>query len=148
MAKVAFDIDTPLPPEKVTAMFLDFSDKRPETWPGLWAGAYEIYSAGDTSAEIREGNKRPRIWARERYDWSTPGRIRWEVVESNFSRPGSHLEAYIKPGANGGTHVHVDWERWATSFVGRVALGLIVLTRGAPVKASMVAAFKKALASR
>lgn len=144
MAKIAFDIDTPLPPEKVTAMFLDFSDKRPETWPGLAADAYEVYEVGDTWAEIREGNKQPRVWARERYDWSKPGVISWTVVESNFSRPGSHLEAYVRPGPNGGTRLHVDWERWPSSLMGRVALALIVLTRGAPVKASMVAAFKKA----
>ena len=146
MARVEFDAETPLPVEKVRAMLLDFSDRRPQVWPGLWEGAYEVYSVGETSAEIREGNKRPRVWARERYDWSKPGVVRWEVVESNFSAPGSYLEAHLSATASGGTKVHIVWDRTATSAMGRFALGIIKLTKGAPVKASMNAAFKKALA--
>ena len=147
MAQIEFDVETSLPPEKVKAMLLDFSDQRPETWPGLARDKYEVYSIGETSAEIREGNRRPNVWARERYDWSRPGVVRWEVIESNFSAPGSFLEAHLKPKDAGGTTVHVVWSRTATSLMGTIALGVIRLTRGAPVKASMRAAFKKAEAS-
>ena len=69
MPRIEFDIPTSLPPEKVKAMLLDFSDRRPDTWPGLGRDQYKVYSIGETSAEIREGNKRPNVWARERYDW-------------------------------------------------------------------------------
>jgi hypothetical protein len=147
MARIEFDVETALPPEKVKAMLIDFSDRRPDTWPGLARNQYEVYSIGETTAEIREGNKRPNVWARERYDWSKPGVVRWEVIESNFSAPGSFLEAHLKPTDGGGTAVHIIWSRTATSFMGRIALGLIKVTGGAPVKASMRAAFKKAEAS-
>jgi hypothetical protein len=143
VARIEFDVETTLPPEKVKAMLLDFSDQRPETWPGLARDRYEVYSIGETSAEIREGNRRPKVWARERYDWSRPGIVRWEVIESNFSAPGSFLEAHLNPKGSG-TTVHITWSRTATSLMGTIALGLIKLTRGAPVKASMRAAFKKA----
>jgi hypothetical protein len=144
MARIEFDVDTTLPPEKVKAMFLDFSEGRPDTWPGLARDQYKIYSVGETSAEIREGNKRPKVWARERYDWSRPGIVKWEVVESNFSKPGSFLEAHLNEKEGGGTTVHIIWSRTPTSPMGIIALGVIKLTRGAPVKASMRAAFKKA----
>jgi hypothetical protein len=147
VARIEFDVETTLPPEKVKAMLLDFSDQRPETWPGLARDKYEVYSISETSAEIREGNKRPNVWARERYDWSRPGIVRWEVIESNFSAPGSFLEAHLKPKDGGGTTVHIIWSRTAISPMGTIALGAIKLTRGAPVKASMRAAFKKAEAS-
>jgi hypothetical protein len=66
------------------------------------------------------------------------------VLESNFSAPGSFLEAHLKPRADGGTAVHIVWSRTPTSMMGRIALGLIRLTKGGPVKASFRAAFKKA----
>ena len=147
MARIEFDVETTLPPEKVKAMLLDFSEGRPDTWPGLARHHYEVYSIGETSAEIREGNKRPNVWARERYDWSKPGIVRWEVLESNFSKPGSFLEAHLNPKDGGGTVVHIIWSRTAKSPMGTFALGVIKLTHGAPVKASMRAAFKKAEAS-
>jgi len=99
-------------------MLTDFSKTRPETWPGLWEGAYEVYSVGQTSAEIREGNRSPRVWARERYDWSTPGVVRWEVVESNFCTPGGFVRVEVKSregavagcGCRGAAARRVPWE--------------------------------------
>jgi hypothetical protein len=144
MARVEFDMKTSLAPEKVIGMLTDFSERRPEVWPGLWEGAYEVYSVGPTSAEVREGNKSPKVWARERYDWSTPGVVRWEVVESNFSKPGSYVEARVTPGEAGGSAVHVTWNRSPSSAMGSVAMAMVVLSRGAPVKASLNAGFRKA----
>jgi hypothetical protein len=144
MPRVEFDTETTLPPERIVAMLTDFSPSRPEVWPGLWEGAYETYSVGDTSAEVREGNKTPKIWARERYDWSQPGVVRWTVIESNFCVPGSFVEARLAPRDGGGTRVHVTWERTPTTFGARLMAAMIVLTKGAPVKASLTAAFKKA----
>lgn len=143
MPHVEFDMATPLAPDEVKAMLLDFTPRRPEIWPGLWAGAYEVYSVGETSAEIREGNQRPRIWARERYDWGTPGVVRWTVMESNFCTPGSYVETRLQPRAQGGTDIHVTWERTPTTAMARVIGQLIKLTNGAPVRASLASAFKR-----
>ncbi len=84
-----------------------------------------------------------RIWAKERYDWSDPALITWTVRESNFCAPGSYVSAAITPRGDGGSHVHVTWNRTPTSFVGRVAAKMIVKTRGKPVRASMEKALKR-----
>src|SRR5690348_7719719 len=113
-------MSTRLAPDGVKSMLLDFSPRRPEVWPGLWAEAYEVYSVGETSAEIREGNRRPKIWARERYDWSIPGVIRWQVEDSNFCTPGSFVETLLEPGSDGGTNLHVTWDRTPTTAMARM----------------------------
>lgn len=143
MTHVEFDMSTRVAPDEVNSMLLDFSPQRPEVWPGLWAEAYEVYSVADTSAEVREGNRRPRIWAHERYDWSTPGVVRWQVVESNFCAPGSFVEARLAPRSDGGTDLHITWDRTPTTAMSRIIAQLIKMTKGAPVKGSLAAAFKK-----
>ncbi len=135
MARVEFDIATEVPPEKIIGALTDFTERRPELWPGLKAKEYRVYELGETSAVVREGNG-GQVWARERYDWSTPGVVRWEVVESGFCAPGGFVEVKIDP-SGGGSRIHVTWERQPTTFAARLIVGLIVLTRGAPVKSSI-----------
>lgn len=144
MPHVEFDMETRLPPEKIVSMLTDFSERRPDVWSSLWEGAYQVYSVGETTAEVREGNRSPKIWARERYDWSEPGVVRWEVLESNFCTPGSFVEVQIEPKAGGGSKLHVVWERTPATYSARLMLSVIALTRGAPVKSSINKAFKKA----
>lgn len=138
-----FVTETSLPAERVIGLLTDFSERRPERWPGLWEGAYKVYSVGDRTAEVQEGNRSPRVWARERYDWSRPGVVRWEVVEKNFCKPGSFVEARLQPADDGGTRINVTWSREGTSLSGRIAAVLIPLMRGGPVKASLRAGLKK-----
>lgn len=144
MPHVEADVDTTASPERVRAALIDFSDRRPEIWPGIARSQYRVYEVGATSAEIREGTTMPgaTIWARERYDWSEPDTVRWTVMESNFCAPGGRVIATLRPRPEGGTRIHVDWEREPTSFVGRLACALIVATGGRPVTASI----RKALA--
>ena len=59
MPKVEMDIDTTLPPERVLGALLDFSERRPEIWPGIEPSLYEVYSVGATEADIKEGSKMP-----------------------------------------------------------------------------------------
>lgn len=147
MARVEFDLETELNPEEVRAALLDFSDRRPEIWPELDPTAYQVYSVGATSAEIREGSARPKVWARERYDWSDPDKVRWTVLESNFCKPGSFVEATTTPIREGRTRVHVEWFREPSSFKWRMGLATIVLTRGAPLRSGLRKALN-ALAAR
>ena len=144
MPRVVVSTETTLPPQKVVELLTDFTPRRPEIWPGLWEGAYEVFSVTPTSAEVREGNKSPKVWAREHYDWSKPGVVRWEVVESNFCAPGSYVETKIDEREDGGSRLTVTWNRKPTSPMGKITAALIVLTRGAPVKASLKAGIKKA----
>jgi hypothetical protein len=145
MAKIEMDVETSLDPERVKAALLDFSPRRPEIWPGIAPSLYEVYSVGDTSAEIKEGTKMPgaAIWAKEHYDWSTPGLIKWTVKESNFSAPGSYVSAAISPRTGGGSRIHVTWDRTPSSLLGRILMTMIRATKGKPVRASMEKALQK-----
>jgi hypothetical protein len=136
MARIEFDMDAEIPPERIIAALTDFSGRRPDIWPGLKREEYEVYEVRQTGADVREGTSKG-VWARERYDWSQPGVVRWEVVESSFCAPGSYVEARIAP-KDRGSRIHVTWERHPTTFMARaVMIPLIKLTGGAPVKSSL-----------
>ena len=137
MARLEKDIETKASPEQVLAALTDFTDKRPEIWPSIAKEFYEVYSVGETEAHIREGNKPPPVWAKEHYDWSKPGVIRWTVEESNFCKPGGYVETRIQPGEGGGSRLHVTWERHASNTKGRILLPIILATRGAPIWSSI-----------
>lgn len=145
MPKVEVDVETTLSPEQVRAALLDFSERRPEIWPGIEPSLYEVYSVGETTADIKEGSKMPgmTVWAKEHYDWSTPGTITWTVVESNFCTPGSGVVATIAPRDEGGTRVHIVWDRTGTSLPGKFAVAMIRLSRGKPIAASVKKAFAR-----
>ena len=139
MPKVEVTMEARVPPEKVREALLDFSPRRPEIWPGIFPPLYEVYGVGETSADIREGSKAPGgvIWAKEHYDWSRPDTVTWTVRDSNFCAPGSYVSARLEPHGNGGSRIHITWERTPTSLAGRIATFVIVSTRGAPVAGSL-----------
>lgn len=145
MPKAEMDLETTVPAETVRAALLDFSPRRPEVWPGIAASEYKVYETGATSADIREGTRGPgmTMWAREHYDWSDPQTVKWTVVESNFSAPGSYVAATITTRPSGGSHVHLEWNRTGSSFLGRVIIRMIALTNGRPVASSFRKALKK-----
>jgi hypothetical protein len=140
MPRLEFDIDSELAPERIMGALLDFTERRPKLWPGLNPAEFKVFETGDTWAEIREGNG-GGIWARERYDWSQPGQVTWTVMESGFSRPGSFVSAALRPRGSG-TRIHITWNRQPIGLLGMVALGVIVLTRGRPVRQQIVAGLK------
>lgn len=145
MPKVEVVVDSPVPPEKIREALLNFSPRRPEIWPGIYAPLYEVYEVGDTYADIREGSKAPggTVWAKEHYDWSDPDAVTWTVRESNFCAPGSYVSARINPNGSGGSRIHITWNRTPTSVAGRIAAFLIVATRGAPVASSLRMGLKR-----
>ena len=149
MAHVELDIDTPLSPERVIGGLTDFSERRPEIWPGLHPSLYEVHSVGDTWAEVKEGSQAPgmTVWAIEHYDWSVPGTVTWTVKESNFSAPGSSVSAQVRPGPGGGSRIHVTWNRTGVGLKGRMLVGMIKLSGGRPVAASIKAGLDKMLES-
>ena len=136
VARLEFDIRTAATPEAVRAALLDFSDRRPELWPGLPRDQYEIYEVGDTWAEVREGFRGP-IWARERYDWSVPGRIEWTTGDSGFATPGSRVVTDLAPAEGGGSTLHITWERRGKGLFGKLFVGLMTLTRGIAIRRSI-----------
>jgi polyketide cyclase/dehydrase/lipid transport protein len=145
MPKVELDLETSVSPERVKAALLDFSERRPEIWKSIEPTLYEVYSVGETSADIKEGSKFPGsvFWAKEHYDWSTPGLVTWTVRESNFCTPGSFVSAAISARPSGGSRIHVTWNRTPTTFGGRMAAFMIKATKGKPIRASIEGGLKK-----
>ena len=47
------------------------------------------------------------------------------------------MSAAILPTSDGGSHIHITWNRTPTSFGGRVAAFMIKATKGKPVGASI-----------
>jgi hypothetical protein len=119
--------DTALPPERVVATLTDFSAARPDIWPNLDRGKYQVHEVGDTWAEVTEGSRSPNIWARERYDWPQPGKVSWRALESNFCAPGSGVDVVVSPGRDRGSHVEIDWQRTPTSPTGYLIAAMMAL---------------------
>jgi hypothetical protein len=134
--RLEFDLATDLRPERVISALIDFTDRRPDLWPSLRREDFRVDEIGGTWAIIREGSG-GRVWARERYDWSTPGSVTWTVLDSGFSTPGDLVRANVRANpAGSGSVVHVTWQRRGASLIARLVIALIVLTRGYPVKRS------------
>jgi hypothetical protein len=130
MARIEIDFETKLPPDKVVEALTDFSPKRPDIWPGLAREFYEVYSVGDGSAEVQEGSSKPvKVWAKERYDWSTPGTVTWTVKQSNFCTSGSFVSARAEAAPDGGSKIHLTWERFPSNMKGRILI-LVMKTFG------------------
>ena len=127
MATIDFTLETDVPAGDVLAAAVDFSADRPALWPTIDPGVYRVHHLGGTSAEVTEGSAfLGGIWARERYDWSTPGMVRATVVDSNVFQPGSTwtLEAAE---TDGRTRVSVRSHRRARGPRGRVLGALLTI---------------------
>ena len=146
MARVSFDIHTSLPPAPVMSMLTDFSAHRPDVWPMLAPELYEVHRLGSGSADVKEGSLYPAlIWELDHYEWSAD-RVRWTVQKSNYCQPGSYVEVRVRPGAGGGSKLHVDWNRRGVGIKGKVLITFIVLTRGVIIRRKVFQrAFDRAL---
>ena len=118
-------VDTDVSPELIRMALLDFSDERPDIWPQLDPKTYQVHWVDETTAEVTEGSPFPKVWSRERYDWSEPPTITWTAVESNFCTPGSHISMGVVSNGSGGSHVDVTWDRTAANLRGRINLAVI-----------------------
>jgi hypothetical protein len=146
VARIDFDLRSAAPPEAIRAALLDFTERRPQLWPGLPADQYEVYEVGETWAEIREGYRGP-IWVRERYDWSEPDRVTFTAVDSGFATPGSHVVIDIEPAEGGGSTLHVAWVRRGKGVFGVLFVGLMALTRGVAIRRSIQTGLDRIAAS-
>lgn len=121
--QIQASFDTKASPTQVVAALTDFSERRLQIWEGtLDPDKFEVYEVGDTGARVREGSKRPNVWAVEKYDWSQPGRVTWEVEESNFCKPGSGIEVSVAEGTSGGSHLDLTWHREPSNLKGWMLL--------------------------
>ena len=108
LRKFEYSAETSVPPDRVRSAVIDFSDRRPDLWPGLSRSQYKVLEKGDTSALVKEGTA--NLWAIEKYDWSQPDVVRWTVQESNFLNPGTVWEMRVTPMGTG-SRVEMKFER-------------------------------------
>ena len=128
MAHVVTDLDTTASPERVLNALTDFSARRLELWPNIDRKYYEVSARGDHSAEATEGSPIfGGVWERAHYDWSHPGTVRIDVQDSNAFKPGSFWIYEVTPGANGGSHVHMEFDRRPRNLKGVLVGALLSL---------------------
>jgi hypothetical protein len=126
MAHVVADRDTTASPERVIGALTDFSSKRFDLWPNLDRKYFELKESGTTSAEVTEGSGTfGGIWERSHYDWSSPGTVRIDVRDSNAFQPGSYWLYEVTPTPNGGSHVHMEFDRRPRNFKGKFVSALL-----------------------
>ena len=121
MPRVQGGEDRTAAPERVLEAARDFSERRAELWPDVYVEHLEVHDAGETWAEVTEGNPWPIgfVWERLRYDWSEPGWIRGVVLDSNIFKPGSTWELGATRRDGGGSRVEVVAIRHLTGLRGR-----------------------------
>jgi len=125
MAHVALDLDTSMPPQAIIGALTDFSEKRLNLWPNIDRKYYQVHELGQTTAEVTEGSK--GVWERTQYDWSEPGVVRIEVKDSNAFRPGSYWVYSVEPRPQGGSQVHLEFQRDPKNAKGMVLSALLTL---------------------
>ena len=120
--------ETPVAPERVLAAARDFSERRAEMWPDVHVEHLHVHEAGETFAEVTEGNPWPigYVWERLRYDWSEPGSVKGVVTDSNIFKPGSTWEIRATA-ANGGSQVEIIGVRHLRGFKGKLLVPMFPL---------------------
>ena len=131
MAHVVADRDTTASPQRVIDALTDFSPKRLDLWPNLNQQYYELEESRATSAEVKEGSSGfGGVWELSRYDWSLPGTVRIDVEDSNAFQPGSYWVYEVTPRPDGGSHVHMEFDRRPRNAKGHVLSALFRVAGG------------------
>ena len=126
MARVRFEIGSPLGPDEVLANLVEFGERRLRLWPAIDPAVYLVHDLGEGWADVTEGSDVfGGIWARERYDWSTPGSVRATVQDSNVWHPGGTWTLRAEPGSNGGSRLTVIRDRRARTAKAGLLEGLM-----------------------
>jgi hypothetical protein len=120
-----FDFVTTATPDQVIELMTDFSPNRPHRWPASSVEAFEVYHLGETEADIREGQDRPKLWATWHYDWSTPGSVTLTVTDSDALAPGGYMTLTASPRPEGGSVVRGQWDQTSKNLRGLLAVTMM-----------------------
>lgn len=107
-------------PERFVQALTDFGHDRAVIWGNSRPEYLTVHDLGPSWADVTEGSPAGGgIWQRYRYDWSTPGLVRLEVLDSNAFGPGSVWE-YRLTGDPTGTRVDLHITRVPNTLRGRI----------------------------
>ncbi|HET6733895.1 hypothetical protein [Mycobacterium sp.] len=123
--KFEFDFVTTATPDQVIELMTDFSPNRPHRWPASSVDAFEVYSVGETEADIREGQDFPKLWAKWHYDWSEPNSVTLTIVDADALETGGFMTLSATPSPDGGSAVHGIWEQTSKNLAGLAAVTMM-----------------------
>ena len=116
-------------PERFVAALTDFGPRRNEILGHSDPRRLVVHHRDDTWADVTEGSA-GGVWQRLRYDWSAPGVVRLDVLDSNAFGPGSRWTYRLRPDGAGGTDVDLTVMRAPTTPKGRFLDVLLSLGGG------------------
>jgi hypothetical protein len=114
-------------PERFVAALTDFGPGRAEIWGNSDPAHLVVHDRGDTWADVTEGSAAGGVWQRLRYDWSEPGVVTLEVLDSNAFGPGSRWTYRVESDGAGGSLVDLRIVRVPTTTKGQVLDALLGL---------------------
>lgn len=125
-------LDSTLSDDRVVAAIVDFGPDRPRIWPETSHPAvYRVHEVGSTWAEVTEGVS--FAWSRERYDWSVPGMVALEQIDSNVAVPADGRIAYAVTSTGSGCHIECDRRRTFRATPRGLVAWSIMRTIGPPL---------------
>ena len=112
MPTITVTLETSLPPARVLAAAVDFSERRSEIFPAVESEHFTLHSTSGESADVTEGTGTGIgiSWERCRYDWSESGRVTATVTDSNVYALPSAWELSATPTPTG-SRVEMVWVR-------------------------------------
>jgi hypothetical protein len=130
MGRVHVQAHGSFPPDVFVRALTDFGPGRSEVFGNNAAADLRVHDRGDTWAEVTEGSTSGGVWQRTRYDWSTPGQVLIDVVDSNAFGPGSRWLYRVAPAQDGGTDIDLRIRRVPNTTKGRLLDRLLSLGAG------------------
>lgn len=121
MARIEFQVESPIEPGEVLEALTDFSERRPELWPAIDPKVYRVHEVSASSALVTEGTAvMGGIWATELYEWDGSGTVRATIQESNLWHAGGTWELSAKPREGEGSTLKVTRNRRAKNARARL----------------------------
>lgn len=136
-------------PRAFLAALTDFSEERPELWPGLSPDFYRVHSSGECWAVVTEGSScAGGIWERSHYDWSQPGVVMVRVIESNVFAAGSFWRYEIRTATGGGSRISFTSRRLGKNAKGKLLAALLQMFGARALRNDLEETLRRISASR
>ncbi len=89
MPTITIPLDSTLPPERVLAAAMDFSERRSKVFPAVEPEHFTVHNPAEPSADVTEGTHAGIgvNWERCRYEWSGSEEVIATVTDSTSMHP-------------------------------------------------------------